>query len=66
MLIETLKKECAKKNIDTAVGLYKCMKRELDVDYSYGTINLLWKGKGKIKTYSDALKSLGISSIKLK
>lgn len=66
MLIETLKNECAKKNIKSATGLHDCMKREIKTTYSYYTINALWNGNGKITTYADALKSIGISSVKFK
>lgn len=67
MLVETLKAECAKKNIKTAAGLHDCMKREIDAKYAYSTINEMWNnGKGKLSTFSDALKSIGISSVKFK
>ena len=67
MLVETLKAECAKKNIKTAAGLHDCMKREIDARYAYSTINEMWNnGKGKLSTFSDALKSIGITKVKFK
>ena len=67
MLVETLKAECAKKNIKTAAGLHDCMKREIDAKYAYSTINEMWNnGKGKLSTFSDALKSIGVSSVTFK
>jgi hypothetical protein len=67
MLIETLKEECAKRNIKTATGLHDCMKREIDAKYSYSTINDMWNnGKGKLSTFKDALASIGVTSVKFK
>jgi len=66
MLVETLKKECEKRNIKSATGLHEHMKRNIGAKYSYQLINRLWNGSGKIETLKDALNSIGITSVEYK
>ena len=63
-MINDFKRQCNEMNIKTAAGLHDALKRKSDINYSYSTINNIWKGKGQFSMLEDICKSLGINKLK--
>ena len=63
-MINDFKRQCNEMNIKTAAGLHDLLKRKTDINYSYSTINNLWKGKGYIATLDDVCHCIGINKLK--
>ena len=59
-MINDFKRQCNEMNIKTAAGLHDALKRKADINYSYSTINNLWKGRGYIITLWEVCDALGI------